>query len=681
MISIEGLTVEFGGFTLLDKISFVINKKDRIALVGKNGAGKSTLMKIISGMQTPTKGLISIPKETTIGYLPQQMHLSDTNTVLEEAGLAFEQIHETENEINRLNRELSERTDYESDAFRKLIERVTLLSEQFQMTGGANYHAELERTLIGLGFTREDFNRPTSEFSGGWRMRIELAKLLLRRPDVLLLDEPTNHLDIESIQWLENFIATRANAVLLVSHDRAFINNTTQRTLEIELGHVYDYKVKYDEYVVLRKERREQQLRAYENQKKMLSDTEAFIERFRYKASKAVQVQSRIKQLEKVERIEVDDEDHAMLRLKFPPAPRSGSYPVILENLAKRYDRHLVFAGATLTINRGDKVAFVGKNGAGKSTLVKCIMNEITDYEGTLKLGHKVKTGYFAQNQAQLLDESKTVFETIDYVAQGDIRTKIRDILGAFMFGGEAADKKVKVLSGGEKSRLAMIRLLLEPFNLLILDEPTNHLDMRSKDVLKSALQDFDGTVIVVSHDREFLDGLVEKVYEFGNQKIKEHLGGIYDFLEHKKIETLQELERKTDPNKPPSGDFPQPGNGMERTVPRPAAASGKPAGNTLSATAHNAETRTPQPKVRLSYEEQKEQTRRIRKLEKNVSKAEKKITALEAQLLELETRLTIPEGVSDPSLYTTHDKLKSELAATLNQWEEATEALEKERL
>ena len=656
MISIEGLTVEFGGFTLLDNISFVVNKKDRIALVGKNGAGKSTLMKIISGMQAPTRGTISIPKDTTIGYLPQQMHLTDTRTVLEEAERAFEHIHETEEEINRLNQELSERTDYESETFQKIIDRVTSLSEQFQMMGGSNYHAELERTLLGLGFTREDFNRPTSEFSGGWRMRIELAKLLLQRPDVLLLDEPTNHLDIESIQWLENFIATHANAVILVSHDRAFINNTTQRTLEIELGHIYDYKVKYDEYVVLRKERREQQLRAFENQQKMLADTEAFIERFRYKATKAVQVQSRIKQLEKIERIEVDDEDNAMLRLKFPPAPRSGSYPIIIENLAKRYGKHLVFAGATFTINRGDKVAFVGKNGEGKSTLVKCIMNEITDYEGSLKIGHNVKIGYFAQNQAQLLDENKTVFETIDYVAQGDIRTRIRDILGAFMFGGEASDKKVKVLSGGEKSRLAMIRLLLEPVNLLILDEPTNHLDMRSKDVLKSALSDFDGTVIVVSHDREFLDGLVDKVYEFGNKRIREHLGGIYDFLEHKKIENLQELERKTETisgqHKTENSDNPE-----KDVIPKK------------------------KDEKNSSYEEQKEQARRIRKLEKAVAEAEEKITALETRISELEARMATPEGAADVSLYTEHDRLKNELSGIVDTWEEATGALEKANL
>ena len=544
MISIEGLTVEFGGFTLFDDISFVVNKKDRIALVGKNGAGKSTLLKICAGLQSPTRGTVSLPRDITVGYLPQHMLLTDTRTVRGEAELAFEHIHEMEAEINRLNLQLAERTDYDSEGYQRLIDRVSHLSERFQMMGGGNYMAELERTLAGLGFRRADFDRPTSEFSGGWRMRIELAKLLLRKPDVLLLDEPTNHLDIESIQWLETFIATRANAVILVSHDRAFLDNTTTRTIEIELGRIYDYKAKYSDYVTLREERREQQLRAYENQRKMIADTEAFIERFRYKATKAVQVQSRIKQLEKVERIEVDEVDTAMLRLKFPPAPRSGSYPVICEDVAKRYGDHLVFDHVTLTINRGDKVAFVGRNGEGKSTLVKCIMGEITDYTGKLTLGHNVRIGYFAQNQAQLLDENLTVFETVDYVAQGDIRLKIRDILGAFMFGGEASDKKVRVLSGGERTRLAMIRLLLEPVNFLILDEPTNHLDMRSKDVLKDALREFDGTVIVVSHDREFMDGLVDKVYEFGNQRVVEHLGGIYDFLEKKKLDSLRELER-----------------------------------------------------------------------------------------------------------------------------------------
>lgn len=640
MISVEGLRVEFGGFTLFDDVSFVINKKDRIALVGKNGAGKSTMLKILAGLQSPTGGVVSIPKETTIGYLPQQMQLKDIRTVREEAEMAFDHIHDMEREINLLNEQLAERTDYESEAYHKIIDKVTHLSEQFQMMGGSNYHAELERTLIGLGFSREDFDRPTSEFSGGWRMRIELAKLLLRRPDVLLLDEPTNHLDIESIQWLENFIATRANAVILVSHDRAFIDNTTSRTIEIELGHIYDYKVKYSDYVVLRKERREQQLRAYENQQKKLADTEAFIERFRYKATKSTQVQSRIKQLEKIERIEVDEIDTAMLNLKFPPAPHSGSYPVITEEVSKSYGDHLIFEHVNLTIKRGEKVAFVGKNGEGKSTLVKCIMNEIP-FEGSLKLGHGVKIGYFAQNQAQLLDDNMTVFDTIDYVAQGDIRTKIRDILGAFMFGGEASEKKVAVLSGGERSRLAMIRLLLEPVNLLILDEPTNHLDMRSKDVLKNALKDFDGTVIVVSHDREFLDGLVEKVYEFGNKRVVEHLGGIYEFLERKKMQNLQELEVSA--NKA-----------------------------TEAAADENVPTQN-----KLSYEARKELNKAIKKQEKLIAESEKKIEELETSIADLEAKLATPEGASDTALYTQYADLKKALSETMDLWTEQTMELE----
>ncbi|OUO54280.1 glycosyl transferase family 2 [Parabacteroides sp. An277] len=640
MISVEGLRVEFGGFTLFEDVSFVINKKDRIALVGKNGAGKSTLLKILAGLQSPTGGIVSIPKETTIGYLPQHMQLKDTRTVREEAEQAFDHLHEMEREMERLNAQLAERTDYESDAYHKLIEQVTHLSEQFQMAGGTNYHAELERTLLGLGFRREDFDRPTSEFSGGWRMRIELAKLLLRRPDVLLLDEPTNHLDIESIQWLETFIATRANAVVLVSHDRAFIDNTTSRTIEIELGHIYDYKVKYSEYVVLRKERREQQLRAYENQQKKLADTEAFIERFRYKATKSSQVQSRIKQLEKIERIEVDEVDTAMLNLKFPPAPHSGAYPIIAEEVSKRYGEHLIFEHVNFTLRRGEKVAFVGRNGEGKSTLVKCIMGEIP-FEGSLKIGYGVKIGYFAQNQAQLLDENKTVFETIDYVAQGDIRTKIRDILGAFMFGGEASEKKVRVLSGGERSRLAMIRLLLEPVNLLILDEPTNHLDMRSKDVLKNALKEFDGTVIVVSHDREFLDGLVEKVYEFGHQRVKEHLGGIYDFLEKKKLESLQELEKNTTMQKQTNAESPSSSDS------------------------------------KLNYEARKELNRQIKRQEKLVAEAEHRIEELEQSITELETRLASPEGASDPSLYTQYAEQKRALSEAMDQWTEQTLQLE----
>ena len=640
MISVEGLTVEFGGFTLFDDVSFVVNKKDRIALVGKNGAGKSTMLKIFAGLQSPTAGNISVPKELTIGYLPQQMQLTDTRTVREEAEQAFDQIHQLEKQLERLTLELAERTDYEAESYHDLIDKVTHLTEHFQMMGGNSYQAELERTLMGLGFVRDDFERLTSEFSGGWRMRIELAKLLLRQPDVLLLDEPTNHLDIESIQWLENFLATRANAVILVSHDRAFIDATTFRTIEISLGKIYDYKVNYSHYVVLREERREQQMRAFENQQKKLQDTEAFIERFRYKATKSVQVQSRIKQLEKIDRIEVDEVDTAMLNLKFPPAPRSGSYPVIMEDVAKRYGDHLIFEHATLTINRGDKVAFVGKNGEGKSTLVKCIMGEI-DFEGKLQLGHNVKIGYFAQNQAQLLDDKLTVFDTIDYVAQGDIRTKIRDILGAFMFGGEASDKKVEVLSGGERSRLAMIRLLLEPVNLLILDEPTNHLDMRSKDVLKDALREFDGTVILVSHDREFLDGLVDKVYEFGNQRVTEHLGGIYEFLNRKKMDNLQELEKAT------------------------------------SLAQKNMETDDQPSQSKMSYESRKEQNRALKKAEKSVAEAEAKIERLEAEQAQLESMLATPEGSADTALYAKYGAIKKELSETMDLWSCCIQELE----
>jgi len=641
MISVEGLTVEFGGFSLFDDVSFVVNKKDRIALVGKNGAGKSTMLKIFAGLQSPTSGNVSIPKELTIGYLPQQMQLTDTRTVRQEAEQAFDQIHQLEKQLEKLTLELAERTDYETESYHNLIDKVTHLTEHFQMMGGNSYQAELERTLIGLGFVRDDFERLTSEFSGGWRMRIELAKLLLRQPDVLLLDEPTNHLDIESIQWLENFLATRANAVILVSHDRAFIDATTFRTIEISLGKIYDYKVNYSQYVTLREERREQQLRAFENQQKKLQDTEAFIERFRYKATKSVQVQSRIKQLEKIDRLEVDEVDTAMLNLKFPPAPRSGSYPVIMEEVAKRYGDHLIFEHATLTINRGDKVAFVGKNGEGKSTLVKCIMGEI-DFEGKLQLGHNVKIGYFAQNQAQMLDDKLTVFDTIDYVAQGDIRTKIRDILGAFMFGGEASDKKVGVLSGGERSRLAMIRLLLEPVNLLILDEPTNHLDMRSKDVLKDALKEFDGTVILVSHDREFLDGLVDKVYEFGNQRITEHLGGIYEFLNRKKMDNLQELERATQLN-----------------IAKNALGEEQPSQN------------------KLSYESRKEQNRALKKAEKAVAEAEERIARLENEQTQIEARLATPEGSSDTTLYTQYASIKKELSETMDLWSCCIQELE----
>ena len=652
MISIEGLSVAFGGNTLFDNITYVINKRDRIALVGKNGAGKSTMLKIIAGLQAPTSGSVNMPKDLTIGYLPQQMNLTDTRTVMQEAEQAFSHIFELQARIERMNNELAERTDYESADYQELIERVSNANEQLSLIGASNYQAEIEKTLIGLGFTRDDFNRDTSEFSGGWRMRIELAKLLLQRPDVLLLDEPTNHLDIESIQWLENFLATRANAVVLVSHDRAFIDNVTTRTIEISMGRIYDYQVNYSHYVVLRQERLEQQRRAYENQQKQIQDTEAFIERFRYKATKSVQVQSRIKQLAKLERVEVDEVDTSHLNLKFPPAPRSGDYPVIAEGVGKSYGDHLVFADATFTIKRGEKVAFVGKNGEGKSTMVKCIMGEIS-HTGTLKIGHNVKIGYFAQNQASLLDESLTVFETIDRVAVGDIRTKIRDILGAFMFGGEASDKKVKVLSGGERTRLAMIRLLLEPVNLLILDEPTNHLDMRTKDVLKQAIRDFNGTVIVVSHDREFLDGLVSKVYEFGGGRVREHLGGIYDFLESRKLESLRELEQRN------------PATAVtDKKVASPKAESA-PA---ISAAPEGS---------KLSYEEQKELARRLRKAEKEVADTEKRVADLEAQIASLEEKLSTPEGAADTTLYEQHGQLKKQLDDAMWQWSEASEALE----
>ena len=645
MISIEGLSVAFGGNTLFDNITYVINKKDRIALVGKNGAGKSTMLKIIAGLQAPTSGNVNMPKDLTVGYLPQQMNLSDTRTVMEEAEQAFSHIFELQSRIERMNTELSERTDYESEYYQELIERVSNANEQLALIGASNYQAEIEKTLIGLGFTREDFGRDTSEFSGGWRMRIELAKLLLQRPDVLLLDEPTNHLDIESIQWLENFIATRANAVILVSHDRAFIDNVTTRTIEISLGRIYDYQVNYSRYVVLRQERLEQQMRAYENQQKQIQDTEAFIERFRYKATKSVQVQSRIKQLAKLERVEVDEVDTSRLNLKFPPAPRSGDYPIIAEGVGKNYGSHVVFSNATFTIKRGEKVAFVGKNGEGKSTLVKCIMGEIP-YTGTLKIGHNVKIGYFAQNQASLLDESITVFDTIDRVAVGDIRTKIRDILGAFMFGGEASDKKVKVLSGGEKTRLAMIRLLLEPVNLLILDEPTNHLDMRTKDVLKQAIRDFNGTVILVSHDREFLDGLVSKVYEFGGGQVREHLGGIYDFLESRKLASLRELEQRATVSK------------TEKD------------GNISKDSASPAQSED----SKLSYGEQKEFARRLRKAEKAVADIESEIAGLEKRIAEVEEKLATPDGAADTSLYELHGQLKKQLDDVMWKWSEASE-------
>ncbi len=643
MISVEGLKVEFNATPLFQEVSYVVNKKDRIALVGKNGAGKSTMLKILAGLQRPTEGVVAIPRECTIGYLPQVMKLADERTVLQEAELAFEHIFEMQAELERMNQQLADRTDYDSPDYQKLIDRFTHENERFLMMGGTNYQAELERTLQGLGFSRADFNRPTREFSGGWRMRIELAKLLLRRPDVLLLDEPTNHLDIESIQWLENFLATKANAVVLVSHDRAFLNNVTTRTIEISCGRIYDYKVKYDEFVVLRQERREQQLRAYENQQKQIEDTEAFIERFRYKATKAVQVQSRIKQLEKIERIEVDEVDNSALRLKFVCSSRSGNYPVICEEVRKAYGNHLVFDHVNLTINRGEKVAFVGKNGEGKSTLVKCIMDEITDYGGRLTLGHNVQLGYFAQNQAQLLDESLTVFDTIDRVAVGDIRLKIRDILGAFMFGGEASDKKVKVLSGGERTRLAMIKLLLEPVNFLILDEPTNHLDMRSKDILKEAIREFDGTVIVVSHDRDFLDGLVTKVYEFGGGQVKEHLGGIYDFLQKKQIDNLAELQLSASPTQSKS---------QQPAEAQPSAA-------------------------KLSYEQQKELNKKLKKVERRVADCEAEIEQTEAAIAMLEAQMATPEGASDMTLYERHTRLKQQLDKTVEAWEEASIELE----
>ena len=643
MISIEGLKVEFGVTPLFEDVSFVINKKDRIALVGKNGAGKSTMLKILAGLQHPTAGNVAVQRGVTIGYLPQVMVLSDTRTVMEEAERAFEHIFEMQSRLEKMNQELADRTDYESESYHELIDRFTHENERFLMMGGVNYKAEIERTLVGLGFNRSDFSRPTSEFSGGWRMRIELAKLLLRHPDVLLLDEPTNHLDIESIQWLENFLKMEPGAVVLVSHDRAFINNVTNRTIEISCGHIYDYRVPYDQFVVLRKERREQQLRAYENQQKEIKDTEEFIERFRYKSSKAIQVQSRIKQLEKMVPIEVDEEDNSSLHLKFPPAIRSGNYPIICENLKKAYGDHVVFHDVNLTIHRGEKVAFVGKNGEGKSTLVKCIMDEIP-FEGKLTIGHNVQIGYFAQNQAQLLDENLTVFDTIDRVAKGDIRLKIRDILGAFMFGGEASDKKVKVLSGGERSRLAMIKLLLEPVNLLILDEPTNHLDMRSKDVLKDAIREFDGTAIIVSHDREFLDGLVTKVYEFGGGLVKEHIGGIYDFLQKKNIENLNELQLSASPSDTKKKEEKEP------------ASEGK-----------------------LSYEAQKELNRKIRKIEKQIENLENTISGLEQQVAQLEAQMATPEGASDMKLYEAHQALKKQIAEAETEWENLS--LENEEL
>ena len=640
MISVESLKVEFGVKPLFHDVSFVINDRDRIALVGKNGAGKSTLLKILCGMQNPTSGHVAIPSDTTIGYLPQVMVIQDDTTVRDEARKAFAKSMKMKERIDRMERELGERTDYESEEYNALVERFTQEHDRYMMMGGSNYEAEMERTLTGLGFLRSDLDRPTAEFSGGWRMRIELAKILLQHPDVLLLDEPTNHLDIDSIQWLEQFLATTSSAVVLVSHDRAFINNVTHRTLEITCGQVVDYKVKYDLYVVLRQERREQQLRAYENQQKEIADIKDFIERFRYKPTKAVQVQSRIKQLAKIVPIEVDEVDRSAMRLKFPPCLRSGDFPIICDEVRKDYD-HTVFDHVTFTIRRGEKVAFVGKNGEGKSTLVKCIMGEIP-FEGTLKIGHQVQIGYFAQNQAQLLDGEKTVYDTIDYVAKGDVRLRINDILGAFMFGGENSEKKVKVLSGGERSRLAIIRLLLEPVNLLILDEPTNHLDMQSKDVLKEAIKAFDGTAIIVSHDREFLDGLVTKVYEFGGGKVREHLGGIYDFLQSRKIESLSQL-------------------GSSSPVKQ----------------AEEPPQEEPVSQNKQNYADRRELQKRIRKAEKEVKVSEARIEEMEARLGELDQILCTPEGASDMKLVTEYTTTKKALDNEIARWEQLSEVLE----
>ena len=646
MISVEGLTVEFGVKPLFLNASFVINDRDRIALVGKNGAGKSTMLKILCGKQQPTSGNVAVPNDQTVGYLPQVMILQDDTTVREEARKAFAKVTQMKAKIDEMNRQLADRTDYESDSYMALVEKFTQEHERYMMMGGDNYEAEIERTLSGLGFTKNDFDRPTSEFSGGWRMRIELAKILLQKPDVLLLDEPTNHLDIESIQWLEQQLAQSTRAVVLVSHDRAFINNVTNRTLEISCGKVIDYKVKYDEYVKLRAERREQQIRAYENQQKEIAETKQFIERFRYQATKAVQVQQRIRQLEKIVPIEIDEVDNSSLHLKFPPCLRSGDYPVICDQVAKSYGNHLVFSNVDMLIKRGEKVAFVGKNGEGKSTLVKCIMGEIP-FDGTLKVGHNVQIGYFAQNQAQLLDESLSVFETIDNVAKGEIRLKINDILGAFMFGGEASEKKVKVLSGGERSRLAMIRLLLEPVNFLILDEPTNHLDMQSKDVLKEAIKAFDGTVILVSHDRDFLDGLVDKVYEFGGGKVREHLGGIYEYLRFHNAENITDALG--------SGTAPKQEEQEKKTV----------------ANEHKDKD------AALSYAERKEQQKKISRIQKQVKESEKRIEDMEAKLEELGKQLEQPENASDMTLVNKYTELQSALDEEMQKWEELSLQLE----
>ena len=647
MIAIQNLTVEFSAVPLFNNINYVINPRDRIALVGKNGAGKSTMLKIIAGLQNPTAGSVAVPSDTTIGYLPQQMKLADETTLVQEVRKAFSHIDAMQAHLDRMNQELAERTDYESEAYQRLIDSVTFLTDRLTIEQTENHEAEMEKTLLGLGFVRNDFARPTSEFSGGWRMRVELAKLLLQHPDVLLLDEPTNHLDIESIQWLEQFLKQKAKAVVLVSHDRAFIDNVTNRTIEISCGRIYDYAVNYSKFVELRRERIEQQTRAYQNQQKEIADTEAFIERFRYKATKAVQVQSRMKQLAKIERIEIDEVDTSHLNLRFPPAPRSGDYPVIADNVGKAYGDHQVFDHATFTISRGEKVAFVGKNGEGKSTLVKCIMGEIP-FSGHLKIGHNVKIGYFAQNQAQLLDESVTVFDTIDRVATGDIRLKIRDILGAFMFGGEASDKKVGVLSGGEKTRLAMIRLLLQPVNLLILDEPTNHLDMPSKDVLKQAIKDFDGTVIVVSHDREFLDGLVEKVYEFGGGKVRECLGGIYEFLEKKKLASLQELE-------------------LSKSAPSAQTAPPAPVESSVGAT---------KPEQRkLTYAEQRERDKMLRRAAKKVAEAEGAVSEAESTLADIEAK--IAAGNVENDIFNQHQAATRRVETAMSLWELACQELD----
>ena len=647
MISVESLNIAFGAKPLFTDASFVINDRDRVALVGKNGAGKSTLLKILCGQQRPSGGTVNIPVDTTVGYLPQVMLLADNTTVREEARKAFASMTRLKERIDTMNQQMAKRTDYDSDDYMALVERFTQEHERYLMMGAENCEAEMERTLLGLGFLRSDLDRPTSEFSGGWRMRIELAKLLLQKPDLLLLDEPTNHLDIESIQWLEQFLANSAKAVVLVSHDRAFINNVSNRTLEISCGRIIDYKVKYDEYVVLRRERREQQQRAYENQQKEMAEMRHFIERFRYQATKAVQVQQKIKQLEKMVPVEVDEVDNASMHLKFPPCLRSGDYPVICEEVGKSYDNCLVFSGVNLTIKRGEKVAFVGKNGEGKSTLVKCIMGEIP-FDGQLKVGHNIQIGYFAQNQAQLLDETLTVFQTIDHVARGDMRLRINDILGAFMFGGEASEKKVKVLSGGERSRLAMIRLLLEPVNLLILDEPTNHLDMVSKDVLKEAIRAFDGTAVIVSHDREFLDGLVTKVYEFGGGKVREHLGGIYDFLQSKKITELNELGKNE--------------------VARQSVRNFQDTPKTPT---------VPNTQKSQSYAEHKEQQKRIRKAEKAVEESERKISDMEKRLKELDSLLMVPENASDMKLVTEYTTTKKVLDEEVVRWEQLSETLE----